>query len=435
VIDLSRPWSYTEASIPIDHRRMVTSLTVLMNNPLQKGELDYAIKLHLSNLADFSSLVEFHWAQRHHIPKEIYLFLRSHCSLRVLKIENEFDVLSEHLLGNLNLPPPQCALTMASIDNYDIMRDLFRRGSASHRTITHLVILDAYLLQALDAEIAFPSLVHLNLRLSFGSLYLPFLFRFLDCNPTLEHITLRALATNPCTKMHVGRLPTLPRLKYFIAETRSNSPFLPLVFNRRMLDTLSLAGALLSGEEIRNISWEGLSVIDIALVDIAAQNALLTILSSNGDMAWRKVTIRVNTMGLWTDNLDVSNTAVSTSFNDSIDSYQGLHEFLRAMANRTTHLTHLHIENLIGFNWDANWQANSMDEEAIHTLHGMAECLNAFPGWVEVKVSSHGGMRFIRFIRRKAGRELSQNFSASGWLGAFEGYDIEIEGWIHGGWV
>src|SRR5258706_9768511 len=192
VINLSRPWSYAEAPISIDHRRMVTSLTVRMSSRLQKEVYDNAINLHFSNLADFSNLVEFHWAQPHHIPKEIYLFLRSHSSLRVLKIESEFDVLSESLWRNLTLPPPQCALSMASIENYDIMKDIFRHGSASNRTITHLVIQDAYLLQAPDAETAFPSLVHIALRLAFGTSYLPFLFRFLDSNPTFERIRIRA---------------------------------------------------------------------------------------------------------------------------------------------------------------------------------------------------------------------------------------------------
>ena len=313
VINLSRPWSYAEAPIPIDHRRMVTSLTVRMSIRLHNGEYDNAINLRLSDLADFSNLVEFHWAQPHHIPREIYLFLRSHSSLRVLKIESEFDVLSESLWKNLTLPPPQCALSMASIENHDILKDIFRHGSASNRTITHLVIQDAYLLQALDAETAFPSLVHIDLRLSFGKLYLPFLFRFLGSNPTLERITIRAWAANPCTRTHAGRTPALPRLKHFTAEAASHSPFLSLVFGKQTLDTLSLGGPLLNGEEIQRIHWEGLKVIDVSLEDIVALHALIEILGSSGEMAWRKVTIRPTTLELWTDNLDVSNIPASTN--------------------------------------------------------------------------------------------------------------------------
>lgn len=310
VINLCRPWSYVDAPIPTDHRRMVTSLTVRMGSRLQKGEHDNAINLHFSNLADFSNLVEFHWAQSYHIPKEIYLFLRSHSSLRELKIESEYDVLSESFLRDLNLPPPQCTLSMASIENYDIMKDIFRHGSASNRTITHLAIADAYLLQALDAETAFPSLVHIDLRLTFGKLYLPFLFRFLHSNPTLERITIRAWAANPCTRTHAGRIPALPRLKHFIAEATSHSPFLSLVFGKRTLDTLSLGGQLLNGEEIQRIPWTGLKVFDISLEDIAAQDALIETLSSSGEMAWRKVTIRTSRLESWTDNLDVSDTPV-----------------------------------------------------------------------------------------------------------------------------
>jgi len=308
VIDLSRPWSYIEAPIPIDHRRMVTSLKVTMGNLLQNGEHDYAINLHFSNVADFSNLVEFHWAQRYHMPRKIYLFLRSHCSLRILKIENEYDVMSEPMLGTLGLPPPQCALTMASIAKYDIMKDIFRYGSASHKSIAHLVILDAYLLQALDAEFAFPSLVHMDLRLTFGRSYLPFLFKLLKSNPTLERITLSARAANPSTNIHEVQLPELPHLKHFALEARSHSPFLSLVFGRRTLDTLSLGDALLNREEVQRIHWRGLKVIDIALEDMVAQNGLIESLSSSGEMAWRKATIRTSTLELWTDNLGVSKT-------------------------------------------------------------------------------------------------------------------------------
>lgn len=308
VIDLCRPWSYIKAPIPIDHRRMITSLTVLMDSRLQKEEYDNAINLHFSNLADFSNLVEFHWVQRYHIPKEIYCFLRSHCSLRVLKIENELDVASEPILGNLRLPPPQCALTMASIENYHIIQDIFRHGSPSHRTITHLVILDAYLLQALNAEITYPSLVHIDLRLTFGTLYLPFLFKLLKSNPTLQRITLRAWAANASLNIDAAQLPELPHLKNFTSESKSHSPFLSLVFGRRTLDTLSLGGALLNREEIQRIHWKGLKVVDVALEDIVAQNTLIETLGSSGEMEWRKATIRTYTLISWADTLGVSST-------------------------------------------------------------------------------------------------------------------------------
>jgi len=324
VIDLSRPWSYIEAPIPIDHRRMVTSLTVTMGSLLQKEEHDQAINLHFSNLADFSNLVEFHWAHRYHMPREIYLFLRSHCSLRILKIEDEYDMMSEPILGLgiLGLPPPQCALTMASIAKYDIMKDIFRCGSTSHKFIAHLVIHDGYVLQALDAEIAFPSLVHMDLRLTFGTLYLPFLFKLLKSNPTLERITLSVRDANPSTNIHEVQLPELPHLKHFTLEARSHSPFLSLVFGRRTLETLSLGDAFLNREEIQRIHWRGLKVIDVGLEDMAAQNGLIESLSSSGEMAWRKATIRTSVLEYWADNLDVSKTHISMNFGDSIEFFR-----------------------------------------------------------------------------------------------------------------
>lgn len=310
VIDLSRRGSYDNALVPIDHRRMVTNLTVLMDKKIQGREFDNAINLHLSSLADFSNLTEFHWVQGPPIPKEVYLFLRSHSSLRVLKIETEFDVLSEDLLGGLSLLPPQCALTMTSIGKYDVMVDIFQYGSATHKTIAHLVILDAYLLQALHAEVAFPSLVHIDLHFTFGTMYLPFLFKFLGCNPTIERITLHAQTTNPGTSTHETRPPTLPRLKHFIAEIRNHSPFLILTFGRQTLETLSLAGAFLSEREVQGILWEGLNVIDIILEDLKAEDALIRSIEtvgSSGKMAWRKVTIQISGMESWMDNLDVRN--------------------------------------------------------------------------------------------------------------------------------
>jgi hypothetical protein len=306
VIDLCRPWSYVEAPIPIDHRRMITNLKVLMGSQLQKGEYDYAINSHFSNFADFSNLVEFHWAQRYHIPMEIYLSLRSHRLLRVLKIENQYPLRPEPTLEILNLPPPQCALTMASIKKRDFMKDILQHGSASHRTITHLVILNVYLLQALDAEIAFPSLVHIELRLTFGILYLPFLFRLLRSNPTLERITLLARPTTPSTNIDAGQPPELPCLKHYTLDAGSHSPLLSLAFGRRILDTLSLRGALLNREEVQRIHWKGLKVIDVGLEDIVAENALIEILHSSGKTAWRKAMIRTPPLELWPDNLDVS---------------------------------------------------------------------------------------------------------------------------------
>jgi hypothetical protein len=428
VIDLCQPWSYVEAPIPIDHRRMVTSLKILMSSQLQKGEYDYAINLHFSNFADFSNLVEFHWAQRYHIPMEIYLFLRSHCSLRVLKIENEYHLGSEPTLGILKLPPPQCALTMASIEKYDIMRDIFRHGSASHRTITHLVIIHAFLLQALDAGVAFPSLVHIDICLTLGTLYLPFLFKLLKSNPTLERITLRAGAAIPSANIRAEQLPELPRLKHFSSEARSHGPFLSLVFGRQTLDTLNVGGAPLNREEIQRIHWEELKVIDVGLLDIVAENAFIETLRSSGEIAWRKATIRTF-LELWSDNLGVSRTPVSTDFNDPIDSSQVLQKFLTAMANRTTHLAHLHIVSPFD-----NGRGRRTNQVALNALHGVAKCLSAFPGWVEVTASSHSGMTSIRFVRRKTGKEFSQyrhvpgGHAASEWL-EFEGFGVEAKGW------
>lgn len=108
------------------------------------------------------------------------------------------------------------------------------------------------------------------------------------------------------------------------------------------------------------------------------------------------------------------------------------------MANRTTHLTHLHIVSLTNFDRDATQRSNLTEDEAIHALHGVAKCLNAFPDWAEVTASSHKGVRSIGFVRRQTGRELSQyhpavgRHDASEWLGEFEGYGIETKGWIHG---
>ena len=97
------------------------------------------------------------------------------------------------------------------------------------------------------------------------------------------------------------------------------------------------------------------------------------------------------------------------------------------MANRTTHLTHLYIVSVFNYVWNADRPAN---EEAIRALHGVAERLNAFPGWVEVMVSSHMGTRCIQFLRRRAGGERSQSFKATRWLAEFEGYGIRTQGWI-----
>ena len=432
VINLCRPWSYDEAPIPIDHRRMVTSLKVRMTSQLPMGEYDNAINSHFSNFADFSNLVEFNWVHRDQLPTEIYSFLRSHASLRVLTIESECAVWPESLLKNSKISPPKCALSVASIENYDIMKDIFRYGSASNRTITNLVIHHAFPLEALDAETVFPSLVHMDLRLSFGKLSLPFLFRFLDSNQTLEHITIRAWAVNPCTGMPAGRIPDLPRLKHFTVVAASHSPFLSLVFGRRTLDTLTLSGPLLIGEEIQRIPWEGLKDFDISLEDIVAQSAFIEMLGSSGETAWRRVTIRTSTLESWTDNLDVSSAPFSTNFNDLIDSYQVLHKFLTAMTNKAIHLTHLYIFSLFDYKRTANQPA---DDEVLRTLHGVAERLHAFPDWVKVKVSSRVGIRFIRFVRKvgekSSGRTLSKTFGGPWWVGKFEGYDFQTRGWTY----
>jgi hypothetical protein len=433
VIDLSQPWSYVEAPIPIDHRRMVRSLKVLMGSQLQKRKYDYAINLHLSNFADFSNLVEFHWAQHYRVPKEIYLVLRSYCSLRVLKIQNEYDKGPLALVGTLGLPPPQCALTMASIGEYDIMKDIFRHGSASHRTIAHLVILHAYLLQALDAEISFPSLVHIDICLARGEPYPTFLFKLLKSNPTLERITLCTRPANLSTNIYAEQLPELPHLKHFTSDAMSHSPFLSLAFGRRILDTLSLRGALLNREEVQRIHWKGLKVIDVALEDIVAENELIETIRSSGEMAWRKATIRIP-LTLWTVNLGVRKTPVSTNFNDPIDFSQGLPNFLTAMANRTTHLTHLHI--ISSFNGGRGARRSTI-QDTLPALHDVAKCLSAFPSWVEVTASSLMDMLFIRFVRKKTARELSQYLRASGRHYAsewpeIEGYSIVTEGWREG---
>ena len=102
------------------------------------------------------------------------------------------------------------------------------------------------------------------------------------------------------------------------------------------------------------------------------------------------------------------------------------------MTNRATHLTHLYIFSLFDYKRNSNQPA---DGEALRTLHGVAERLNAFPGWVKVKVSSRTGIRFIRFVRRvvgkKSGGKLSKSFGEPRWVGKFEGYDIQTKGWIY----
>jgi len=101
------------------------------------------------------------------------------------------------------------------------------------------------------------------------------------------------------------------------------------------------------------------------------------------------------------------------------------------MANRVPRLTHFHIASAFYFVWEANQHTNLTGDEAIHALHGVAGCLNAFPGWVEVRVSSRPGTRFIRFIRRYTGWERLQTCDALEWLCVFEGYGIGILGWVH----
>jgi hypothetical protein len=67
----------------------------------------------------------------------------------------------------------------------------------------------------------------------------------------------------------------------------------------------------------------------------------------------------------------------------------------------------------------------------------VARCLSAFPSWVEITASSHRGMLFIRFVRKKTGKELSQSLRVPGrhdgseWL-EFEGCDVEAKGWRSG---
>lgn len=96
------------------------------------------------------------------------------------------------------------------------------------------------------------------------------------------------------------------------------------------------------------------------------------------------------------------------------------------MAHRAPHLKHLHVTGAFYSWWEADQQIGAIGGEALHSVAG---CLNAFPSWMEVKVSSLRDIRFIRFIRRNAGIELSQNFDGSVWLGTFAEYDIEIKGW------
>jgi hypothetical protein len=214
----------------------------------------------------------------------------------------------------------------------------------------------------------------------------------------------------------------------------SHSPFLSFAFGRRTLDTLSLGGALLNREEVQRIHWKGLKVIDVGFEDLVAENALIETLCSSGEMAWRKATIRTSHFELWPDNLDVSKTPVSTDFNDPIDSSQVLRKFLTAMANRTPHLTHLHVNSQFNSGRGADQSTN---QDALRALHGLAKCLKAFPCWVEVTAVSHGGIMFIRIEQRKTGGEFSQYLLLPGrhyateWL-EFEGYGIEIKRWRHG---
>jgi len=104
------------------------------------------------------------------------------------------------------------------------------------------------------------------------------------------------------------------------------------------------------------------------------------------------------------------------------------------MANRTNHLTHFHLVRLFNCGRGAD---RSTNQDALDALHGVANCLSAFPSWAEVTSSSQGDIMSIRFVRGKTGRELSQSFhvlgrrDASEWL-EFEGYSIETKGWRHG---
>ena len=84
------------------------------------------------------------------------------------------------------------------------------------------------------------------------------------------------------------------------------------------------------------------------------------------------------------------------------------------MTDRTTHLTRLYIVDLFDFHWTADQQTNPVDEELdqrTFALHSVTERLNAFPGWVEVIVSSRMGKKLIQFVRRKSGGKLSQFFA------------------------
>ena len=104
------------------------------------------------------------------------------------------------------------------------------------------------------------------------------------------------------------------------------------------------------------------------------------------------------------------------------------------MANRTNHLTHFHLVRLFTCERGADRPTN---QDALDALHGVANCLSAFPSWAEVTSSSQAGTMSIRFVRGKTRRELSQGLRALGrrdvseWL-EFDGYSIEAKGWRHG---
>jgi hypothetical protein len=115
---------------------------------------------------------------------------------------------------------------MASIEEYDIMKDIFRNGSASHRSITHLVTPDAYLLQALDAEIAFPSLVEIDICLKYGVIIPPLSVQALKVHPIpranyapcMAHVSVHEYTRGATT-----RTPT-PQAFYFRCDESQPIP-------------------------------------------------------------------------------------------------------------------------------------------------------------------------------------------------------------------
>jgi hypothetical protein len=101
------------------------------------------------------------------------------------------------------------------------------------------------------------------------------------------------------------------------------------------------------------------------------------------------------------------------------------------MANRTTHLTHLHIISVFNGGRGAG---RSTNQDALSALHDVTKCLSTFPSWVQVTAAFLRDMSFMRFVRKG---ELSQCLRSPGthyvleWP-EIEGYSIVTKGWRRG---